>query len=61
MAHFLTGETLASFAALTFLEIVLGIDNIVFLAMAVHRLAPEGRSSGRRIGLGLAMICVSPC
>jgi predicted tellurium resistance membrane protein TerC len=56
MSHFLTGEALASFAALTFLEIVLGIDNIVFLAMAIHRLAPERRALGRRIGLGLAML-----
>ena len=52
----MTGEALASFAALTFLEIVLGIDNIVFLAMAIHRLAPEKRTIGRRVGLGLAML-----
>src|SRR5277367_2022115 len=56
MSQFLTGEALASFAALTFLEIVLAIDNIVFLAMAIHRLAPERRGMGRRIGLGLAML-----
>ena len=56
MNQFLTGEALASLAALTFLEIVLGVDNIVFLAMAVHRLPPERRSVGRRIGLGLAML-----
>jgi predicted tellurium resistance membrane protein TerC len=56
MSQFLTGEALASFAALTFLEIVLGIDNIVFLAMAIHRLAPTRRATGRRIGLGLAML-----
>ena len=49
MSQFLTGEALASFAALTFLEIVLGIDNIVFLAMAIHRLATgERRAVGRR-------------
>jgi predicted tellurium resistance membrane protein TerC len=56
MSQFLTGEALASFAALTFLEIVLGIDNIVFLAMAIQRLAPEKRAVGRRVGLGLAML-----
>lgn len=56
MSHLLTGDGLASVAALTFLEVVLGIDNIVFLAMAVHRLAPERRALGRRIGLGLAMV-----
>ena len=56
MSQFLTGEVLASFAALTFLEIVLGIDNIVFLAVAVHRLPHAKRPLGRHIGLSLAMI-----
>ena len=56
MAQFLNGEVLASFATLTFLEIILGIDNIVFLAMAVHRLDQRQRSTGRRIGLTLAMV-----
>src|SRR5579859_253908 len=56
MSQFLTGEGLASFATLTFLEVVLSIDNIVFLAVAVQRLAPEQRSTGRRIGLSLAMV-----
>jgi len=56
MSHILTGEVLASFATLTFLEIVLGIDNIVFLAVAVHRLDRAQRPMGRRIGLALAMV-----
>lgn len=56
MSQFLTGEGLASFATLTFLEVVLSIDNIVFLAVAIQRLAPEQRSTGRRIGLSLAMV-----
>ncbi|MDB5479610.1 MAG: hypothetical protein JWO83_663 [Caulobacteraceae bacterium] len=56
MSQFLTAEGLASFASLTFLEVVLSIDNIVFLAVAVQRLAPEQRSMGRRIGLSLAMV-----
>jgi len=55
MSHLLTGEGLASFAALTFLEVILGIDNIIFLAVAVQRLAPSQRPRGRRIGLTLAM------
>ncbi len=55
MAQFLNGEVLASFAALTFLEIVLGIDNIVFLAVAVHRLPADRQPLGRQIGLWLAM------
>lgn len=56
MPWFLTPESLASFAALTFLEVVLGVDNIVFLALAVERLSPEERPAGRRIGLTLAMV-----
>jgi predicted tellurium resistance membrane protein TerC len=56
MSQFLTAEGLASFATLTFLEVVLSIDNIVFLAVAVQRLAPDQRSTGRRIGLSLAMV-----
>jgi predicted tellurium resistance membrane protein TerC len=56
MSQLLTAEGLASFATLTFLEIVLSIDNIVFLAVAVQRLAPDQRSTGRRIGLALAMV-----
>jgi len=52
----LTGAGLASFAALTFLEVVLGIDNIVFLAVAVQRLDPRERRTGRRVGLALAMV-----
>jgi len=46
----------AALATLTLLEIVLGIDNIVFLSILVDRLPPEKRASGRVFGLGLAMI-----
>ena len=55
MSDLMTGGVLASFLALTFLEIVLGVDNIIFLALAVDRLSPEQRARGRRIGLILAM------
>ena len=37
------------------LEIVLGIDNIIFLSVLVGRLPPTQRVFSRRIGLGLAM------
>lgn len=46
----------AALATLTLLEIVLGIDNIVFLSILVDRLPPEKRAAGRFFGLGLAMI-----
>ena len=56
MAHIFTPEGLASLVTLTFLEIVLGIDNIVFLAVAVHRLERAKRPSARRFGMALAMV-----
>ncbi|MGC6359531.1 TerC family protein [Bisgaard Taxon 45] len=37
------------------LEIVLGIDNIIFISILVGRLPEQQRQSGRLIGLGLAM------
>jgi predicted tellurium resistance membrane protein TerC len=43
-------------ATLTLLEIVLGIDNIVFLSILVDRLPGHQRKAGRRLGLGLAML-----
>ena len=45
-----------SFITLAVLEIVLGIDNIVFLAVLVARLPPERQRSARLGGLGLAML-----
>lgn len=45
-----------AFATLTALEIVLGIDNIVFISILVDRLPEDKRPSTRTIGLGMAMI-----
>ncbi|PXF30810.1 membrane protein [Pokkaliibacter plantistimulans] len=45
-----------SLFTLVALEIVLGIDNIIFLSILVGRLPPEQRQQGRIIGLGLAML-----
>jgi len=46
----------AALLTLTLLEIVLGIDNIVFISILVDRLPQEQRAKGRLMGLGLAMI-----
>ena len=46
----------AAFFTLTALELVLGIDNIIFIAILTDRLPPEQRALGRRIGLAVAMI-----
>lgn len=43
-------------ATLTALEIVLGIDNIVFISVLVGRLPKELRNKARTIGLALAMV-----
>jgi predicted tellurium resistance membrane protein TerC len=44
-----------AFLTLTALELVLGIDNIVFISILVDRLPPKKREFMRRLGLGLAM------
>jgi predicted tellurium resistance membrane protein TerC len=54
MAELLTIEMLIAFVALTALEIVLGVDNLVFIAILTNRLPPENRAVARRVGLGMA-------
>ena len=49
-------EAWISFATLAALEIVLGIDNIVFLAILAGRLPREQQPSARRLGLGAALL-----
>ena len=49
-------EAWIALGTLTFLEIVLGIDNIIFISILVGRLPPHQRAFARRMGLGLAMI-----
>jgi predicted tellurium resistance membrane protein TerC len=44
-----------AFLTLTALELVLGIDNIVFISILVDKLPPAQRNKARRIGLFLAM------
>jgi len=44
-----------AFATLTALEIVLGVDNIIFIAILVRRLPPEQQPLARQIGLIAAM------
>ena len=44
-----------AFITLTALELVLGIDNIIFITILVYKLPPDKRAMGRRLGLFLAM------
>jgi predicted tellurium resistance membrane protein TerC len=46
----------AALASLTALEIVLGVDNVVFISILVGRLDPRRAEIARRVGLGLALI-----
>jgi predicted tellurium resistance membrane protein TerC len=46
----------ASFIALSAMEVVLGIDNVVFISLLVARLPEDKRLTARRIGLSLALI-----
>jgi predicted tellurium resistance membrane protein TerC len=46
----------ASFVALSAMEIVLGIDNVVFISLMIARFPPPQRLMARRIGLSLALV-----
>ncbi len=49
-------EAWIALGTLTALEIVLGIDNIIFISVLVARLPEHQRNFARRVGLGLAML-----
>jgi len=49
-------ETWLSLATLTAMEVVLGIDNVVFLSILTGRLPPEEQPSARRLGLAFALL-----
>ena len=56
MAWITEGEAWIALATLTALEIVLGIDNIIFISILVGRLPERQRNKGRVLGLGFAMV-----
>jgi predicted tellurium resistance membrane protein TerC len=51
-----TPEGWVALGTLTALEVVLGIDNIIFISVLVARLPKDQRTLARRLGLGLAMV-----
>jgi predicted tellurium resistance membrane protein TerC len=55
MEIFLKAETWLALLTLTFFEVVLGIDNIIFISIVSNRLPVEIRARTRNIGLMLAM------
>jgi predicted tellurium resistance membrane protein TerC len=56
LPDFSSPETWISLLTLTFLEVVLGVDNIVFISIASNKLAEKDQARARRIGLLLAMV-----
>ena len=46
----------AALGALIAMEVVLGIDNLIFISILTNKLPEHQRSKGRRIGIGLALI-----
>jgi len=56
MEHLLTAEALISLATLIVMEIVLGIDNVIFISIFTSRLPEHQQKKARFIGLGLALI-----
>lgn len=56
MEFLLNPSLWSAFIVLTILEIVLGIDNIIFLTILVGRLPEKRRDLGRRLGLGFALV-----
>ena len=56
MESLFTAEILIALATLTALELVLGIDNIIFISILAGRLPPEQRARARRLGIAGAAI-----
>lgn len=55
MELFLKADTWMALLTLCFLEIILGIDNIIFISIVSNKLPEQQRKRARNIGLGLAM------
>jgi predicted tellurium resistance membrane protein TerC len=56
MTEFLKPEALLSLVTLSLMEIVLGIDNIVFISILAGKLPRDQQPKARRLGLSLALI-----
>jgi predicted tellurium resistance membrane protein TerC len=56
LSIFSDGDTWVALATLTLMEIVLGIDNVIFISILSGRLPPEQQGKARTIGLSLALV-----
>ena len=63
LSVFATPEAWISLVTLMFLEIVLGVDNLVFIVLTTDRLPPEKQHIGRKLGLLGALVsrCIFLC
>src|SRR5580765_5958067 len=55
MDAFVTSEGLLALVTLTFLEVVLGVDNVIFISILSGKLPPAIQPRARRVGLLAAM------
>lgn len=53
--HLFTADAIVALLTLTFLEIVLGIDNVIFISIVTGKLPEQQRKKATRVGLFLAM------
>jgi predicted tellurium resistance membrane protein TerC len=53
---FFTTEGLLALATLTFLEVILGVDNVIFISILAHKLPANVQARARRTGLLAAMV-----
>jgi predicted tellurium resistance membrane protein TerC len=56
MAELFTADALVGLLTLTVLEIVLGVDNIIFISILAGKLPADQQARARTIGLGLALV-----
>src|SRR5262245_61418748 len=56
MNAFLTSEGLLALVTLTFLEIILGVDNVIFISILSGKLPQQEQARARRTGLLAAMM-----
>jgi predicted tellurium resistance membrane protein TerC len=56
LGEFASASALVALVTLTLLEIVLGIDNLIFISIVSERLPPESRQRARLVGLSLALV-----
>ena len=61
MHAFLTADGLIALLTLTFLEVVLGVDNVIFISILAGKLPANQHAKARRTGLLPGIACASCC